>query len=269
VSDLDVITACCETNAGYLALGNERFEAHGATFIRNRDTPRRHDANGVCLIRTGTETDFDALLSRVEAEYEGYSHRRFDIDPLTPPLVVARLTMLEGYKPSDLLTQLLDGDLQATPPPCDIRQVITEDDWAGCLRMDEMWWRESSTDYFGPYDPDLHAELSRSFRAKQPSVHTWMAWDDGAPRSFLSSWPGLNGIGMVEDLYTEPGYRHRGLATALLARCVADARERGANSVLINAGPAETPKQMYAALGFRPLYLSRSYTHVLETRAKS
>ncbi|MPZ49194.1 MAG: GNAT family N-acetyltransferase [Dehalococcoidia bacterium] len=202
-------------------------------------------------------------MGRVDVEYAGYTHRRYDIDPLTPPLVAARLTMLEGYKPSDLLVQLLEGDLQATPPPCDIRQVITEDDWAAYRRLDELWWRESSTD---PYDPELHGELSRSFRAKQPHVYSWLVWVDGGARAFLSSWPGENGIGMVEDLYTEPEYRHRGLATALLARCVDDARERGVGPILINASPSDTPKLMYAALGFRPLYLSRSYTRVLNAK---
>jgi GNAT superfamily N-acetyltransferase len=63
----------------------------------------------------------------------------------------------------------------------------------------------------------------------------------------------------VEDLFTHPDYRHRGLATALIAHCVADARARGAGPVVIGADPHDTPRQMYAALGFRPLFLSRGY----------
>jgi predicted GNAT family acetyltransferase len=74
----------------------------------------------------------------------------------------------------------------------------------------------------------------------------------------LSSWPGENGVGQVEDLFTHPDYRHRGLATTLIAHGVADARARGAGPVLIIADPSDTPQQMYSAMGFRPLFISRS-----------
>jgi predicted GNAT family acetyltransferase len=69
----------------------------------------------------------------------------------------------------------------------------------------------------------------------------------------------VNGIGQVEDLFTHPDFRHRGIATALIAHCVADARARGAGPVLITADPLDTPKQMYAAMGFRPFSVTRNY----------
>ena len=46
---------------------------------------------------------------------------------------------------------------------------------------------------------------------------------------------------------------------ALIHRCVADARERGAGPIVIVAGPDDTPKNMYAALGFRPVAVTRHY----------
>jgi GNAT superfamily N-acetyltransferase len=258
MDERELINRACETIAGFLALGNERFEAHGATFLRNRTTPRRQDVNTVILIRTEAP-EFEALLTRAEAEYQGMSHRRFEVDPLTPPSIAARLTMEGGYKVNELLTLVLEGPIRAPPPQIEIHEVLTEADWAAYLRLDEMWWRESSTDYFGPYDPALHEELTASFRAKLPAVRPWLARVDGVDCAYLTSWPGDNGIGMVEDLYTEPAFRRRGIATALLVHCVADARERGAEPVVINADPHDTPKQLYASLGFQPLFLSRSY----------
>ena len=76
---------------------------------------------------------------------------------------------------------------------------------------------------------------------------------------FFSSWCAPNGIGIVEDLFTRREYRHRGIATALIAHCVADARERGAGPVAISARVDDTPKHMYAALGFHPTGISRAY----------
>ena len=48
----------------------------------------------------------------------------------------------------------------------------------------------------------------------------------------------------------------RGIATALIAHAVGDARNRGAGPVLIGADPDDTPKHMYAAMGFRPFCLT-------------
>jgi len=40
---------------------------------------------------------------------------------------------------------------------------------------------------------------------------------------------------------------------------VAEARKEGAGPVVIVADTADTPKRMYAALGFRPVAISRTY----------
>lgn len=53
--------------------------------------------------------------------------------------------------------------------------------------------------------------------------------------------------------------RPRGVATALIHRAVADCRARGAGPVLIVADVDDTPKRMYAALGFRPLAVEQKY----------
>jgi GNAT superfamily N-acetyltransferase len=261
VTNNDLLARTCETQFGWLALGNERFEACGTTFVRNLSTPRRHDSNGVGLVRDGSQ--LDALLQRVDVEYAGLPYRRFEMDPLTPPELAARLAY-EGYKiDNQILSLILEGEVHADPPQVDIREVLTEDAWLAYKRLDELWWRESSEAYFGPYNAGMHDELHRSWRLKCPPVRSWQVWVDGGARSYLSSWPGDNGVGMVEDLYTEPEYRRRGLATALLVRAIADARERGAGPVLIGADPAGSPKQLYAALGFRPLFLHAEYLKLL------
>jgi predicted GNAT family acetyltransferase len=66
-------------------------------------------------------------------------------------------------------------------------------------------------------------------------------------------------MGQVEDLFTHPDFRHRGLATALIHHCVADARQQGAGPVMLVADAHDTPKDMYAAMGFRPVAAKREY----------
>jgi GNAT superfamily N-acetyltransferase len=96
-------------------------------------------------------------------------------------------------------------------------------------------------------------------RVKAPDLRFWLARVDDTDAAFFSSWPGPEGVGIVEDLFTRPEFRRRGIATALIAHSVADARERGAGPVAISARVNDSPKYMYAALGFRPSCISRSY----------
>ncbi len=77
--------------------------------------------------------------------------------------------------------------------------------------------------------------------------------------AYFNSWAGVDGVGQVEDLFTHPDFRHRGLATALIHHCVAECRRGGAGPVIIVAEPTDTPKQMYAAMGFRPAAIATHY----------
>ena len=70
-------------------------------------------------------------------------------------------------------------------------------------------------------------------------MRNWLVSIDGVAAGFLSSWPGTNGVGMVEDLYVHPLYRHRGLATALLAH-----RYRTLQFDLYGRGGSARPRQL-------------------------
>ena len=269
---MDATTAALMTRVldaldGYQQLGNEVFEAAGAVFCRNRAYPRRHDANYVTHVTASTPAEIDALLARVEAEYAGFSHRRIDTDFRTAPTVAARL-VVDGWKPGDGLCLLLEGELKLTSKPadCEIRLVESEEDWRQRTTLMLQDWAEDSAKNGSAFDGTLGEPFTSALRAKTPHARHWMAYVDGAPAAFFSSWPGTDGVGQVEDLFTHPAYRKRGIAVALIAHCVADARARGAREVAITADPNDTPKQLYAAMGFRPLMTLRAFNRSLEPK---
>ncbi len=264
MNESELLRRVCETVAGYLAVGNETFDADGARFVRSRAWPRRYDANHVTQMRCETAREIDRLFARADREFSDYDYRRFDADTLTPPQFVARLA-LEGYQAETTLQLLLEGDLRADVREIDIRPCESDDDWAVYTRLEALDWQESTARQGRPYEPQVIAEFTASKRAKWPEVRYWLAHVDGAARAYCSSWPGIGGVGMIEDLFTHPGYRHRGIATALIARCVADARERGAGPVVIGADPTDTPMRMYAALGFRPELLTAHWSRQIAT----
>ena len=256
--DTDLIDRVHDTTAGYLALGCEVFEAEGGRFVRDRAHPSIWDANHVSHIRCESEAQLERLLARADIEYAGSRHRRLDLDSKTPSFVAARLA-LEGWSCDETLELLLEEELRAEPKAADIREVVTDADWAAYAALSELDARESNARQGREFQPEVAAGFLALKRAGAAEIRFWMAYVDDVPRAYFASWPGTNGVGMVEDLFTQQEFRHRGIATALIAHCVADARERGAGPVVIGADPTDTPKRMYAALGFRPFLVRRNY----------
>ncbi len=137
-------------------------------------------------------------------------------------------------------------------------------DWASYDELIRVNTVENDQNHGRTTDFSIFEDYLAYLRAKAPAVRAWMAYEDGRPVGYFSSWPGENGVGQVEDLFVLPQYRHRGIATALIAHCVDDARARGAEAVVIGADPYDTPKLMYAALGFRPAFLARQYLKLVK-----
>lgn len=254
--DNDLVRRAYETASGYERLGNEVFQVCAATFVRNRSYPRRHDANYVGDVTCSTAAALDVLFERVEEEFKGYQHRRFSVSPFSPPPFVARLTLGE-WSVNRYVHLLLEGQPRCRDVASDICRVRSESDWQAYTRLRVLEWEESS---FRPADNALIAEFVASARGKGEPAHHWLAWVDGEARAYVSSWSGRNGVGIIDDLFTQRPYRHRGLATALIVQAVADARQHGAGPIVIGAFVNDSPKHMYAAMGFRPLFLTQSYT---------
>jgi GNAT superfamily N-acetyltransferase len=259
VTTADLIRRAVNVNQAMLALGNEMFEADGALFVRNRDYPDIRDANHVAHVTAATPDEIDRLLARVEREFAGIPHRQFHADFETPPAFEARLA-LDGHQRQDLLVMLLEGGLQGEAKPHDIRLIEDEAGWAEYEALHKIDWASGAEGLEAVgYSQAVGDAMFHTRRAKSPPARFWLAYVDGRPVAYVCSWEGPDGVGIVDDLFTHEQYRHRGLATSLIHRGVADARSRGAGPVVIVAGPDDTPKQMYAAMGFRPVAIKREY----------
>ena len=145
-----------------------------------------------------------------------------------------------------------------------IAAVTSDDDWKALEELQHENFRERCTRQgIAPFERAVAQQMVESWRAKT-GMTFWLARLDGEACAYIGSWPGLEAggrarMGMVESLFTRPECRHRGIATALIANAVADVRTRGAGPVLIGADIEDTPKQMYLALGFEPVCLTREW----------
>lgn len=254
----DLARNALAVNYANLALGRDVFHADGATFVRDTALPEIIDANHVVSVTASAPDEIERLLARVEREYAHCAHRVFRLDFTTPPAFAARLA-LDGYSRSDDLIMLLEGDLLAPDPGHAVRIIDDDAGWRAYDALKQLDWDEYLKRQNRDEAASVGEAIARANRSKSPPLRYWLAYLDGEPRGFFTSWEGIDGMGQVEDLFVHPGCRHRGLATSLMRRCVDDCRAQGAGPIVIVCDPTDTPKHMYAAMGYRPIATASSY----------
>jgi ribosomal protein S18 acetylase RimI-like enzyme len=256
----NLVARAYETSQGWLALGHERVDVECAALVREPASPSIYDANFAASVRAESSQEIDTLLAELERAFAGIAHRHVLWDPGMPQPFEARL-VLEGWqRHNDLVTLVLEGALAERGPNLALRPVETDDDWRA---IEALHWldhqEEVALGFHDAWERSVTEEIVATKRRKSPAVRYFLARVDGVDCGFFSAWPGSNGVGQLEDLFTRAEFRGRGIGRALTAACVDDARARGAGPVVLGARASDTPKLMYAAQGFRPLCLQRSY----------
>ena len=242
-----------------LALGHRSFEAELATFVVNPEIPSIYDANFIHDISAASDAEIERLLDRAREEFAHCSTLTFRLSPSAQPSIESRLALI-GVEQTRVLIMLLTESLRGEPRGCDLRPIISAEDWLAFRELKRVEWAEHAN----PAEADpgrwqVPDGLATAARLKCPPVRYTMAYVDGRPVGFFNSWAGVDGMGQVEDLFVLPEYRHRGIATALIHHCVAEARAQSAGPIVICANVAETSKAMYAAMGWRPVAIGRQY----------
>jgi len=256
VVDDELARRAWRVNMLNLALGHRTFVTEGATFVVNPSFPSIYDANFMYDISASSEAEIDALMARARREFTHCTTLTFRIDPWAPPSFESRLA-LTGVEQNRSLVMVLPGELRGEAPHHDLRPTVDDPGWRALREMKRAEWGELGNPAEKGWDvPD---GLAGAARLKCPPARYTMAYIDDQPVGFFSAWAGVDGVGQVEDLFVLPPYRHRGIATALIHHCVREARTQGAGPVVICSNPAETPKAMYAAMGWRPLLVGRQY----------
>jgi GNAT superfamily N-acetyltransferase len=120
----------------------------------------------------------------------------------------------------------------------------TPDDLPGAAAV----YRRASLSNAGDRDNLLaHPEFLILGPAGLAEGRTYVAEEDGTMVGF-ATWAQAGGAIELEDLFVDPGWRRRGIATALVSHIVDVLRARGAQCLEVTANPHA--QGFYSAAGF-------------------
>ncbi len=261
MSTQDLASRVQGTFEEWLTLGTQRTEGPACYGTLSPGLPQVYDGNLIAALRAETAEQMAQVLAFADELHEGLGHRHILAGPDTTALALAAMAQA-GYAADPAIQLLLQGELKGpAPQPLDLRPVESEEDFGSAARLMRLWAEEDNAkpDAKFQYSEEVSRQMAMSLAAKSPAFRRFLVRMDGIDVGVFGSFAGSNGVGMVEDLYTVPSYRHRGVARALIHHCVNDARSRGAEHVLIGADPDDTPRFFYQALGFEPACITWSY----------
>ncbi len=257
----DLPQAIAAAYAWHRALGSRWEDTDLGRFVVDPTRPKVWDANHVSRVTVGSRSGMDRLLGEMEARFAHCDHRIVATDPFTSPVVSARL-VLDGYEELTPVVHLvLTGDVAArASPTLRFRPVRDESDWRELHDLVMADRAEGLSTGRNSGDEDVAGGLVQGFRNAVGPCLFFIAELDGAACGYASSVRCPDGdLGMVEDVFTLPQARGRGIAAAMIDHCVRHVRTRGAGPVFIGAHANDWPKALYARLGFEPVLVTRKY----------
>jgi GNAT superfamily N-acetyltransferase len=260
MSSADLTSLLSAAYAWHRALGNETVETPLANFVVNREHPRVWIANHVSRVVASSPTEIDGLLREIESRFAHCDHRAIVADRFTPEAFVARLASDDWVEQSVTLQMVLEESLAAAPnPTVVIRPVRTQNDWDEFRRLVEIDSMEGARSSHGSLPPDVVDGLFDGHRRKRAAQQFFLGETAGAACGYGSAVICPNGIGLLEDFFTLPDFRGRGVASAILGRGVAHLKANGSRVIFIGALPDRPAKRLYAKLGFSPVMLTREW----------
>jgi GNAT superfamily N-acetyltransferase len=246
--------------AWHRALGNEIIETPFATFVVNAAHPNVWMANHVGRVVAESTTDIDGLLSEMERRFAHCAHRAVVADCCTPDAFVARLAFEDYVEQSVTLQMVLRGPLKTGPnPDVKIRRVASEGDWSDLRRLIEIDSTEGAKSTHGSLPPDVVAGLFEGHRRKRPAQQFFLGEIAGEACGYGSAVVCPDGVGLLEDYFTLPEFRGRGVASAILRHGVAHLEKNACRVLFLGALPDRPAKRLYAKLGFAPVMLTREW----------
>jgi GNAT superfamily N-acetyltransferase len=244
-------------------LGNRQIAAAHCHIVFDPDHPSLWDSNHADEVTARTEPEIDSVFAEMDQHLGHTRWRVIHTDCFTPDAFLARLA-LDNFGERPVTIQMaLQGELTERGAAIDLRPVAGDADWDSLLQLVLADNAEGRRTADLDLPPEFTAAQVAGYRAKSGAYHFNLVMLDGVAVAYGAYAAAPNGAGMIEDLFTLPSARRRGIATAMIAAFIDRLRGLGSDTIFLGALATEHPKHLYAGLGFRPVMLARSWVREL------
>jgi GNAT superfamily N-acetyltransferase len=213
---------------------------HG-TIVRASRYPTYYDFN---LVRVEDEPGMSVpqLIEFADGALSGLDHRRFDFEAVEAGDARRAEFEAAGWKTMRLLWMRHE-----TPPPAGPAIAVEEVAYDAVHDLRVAWHDED----FPGVDPDSYLPAAREVAlgraARVLAVH-----EDSAPLAFAQLERDGDDAAEITQVYVHPDHRGGGRGTAMTRAAIEAAA--GARDLWIAADDEDRPKELYARLGFRPVW---------------
>jgi len=255
----DLARRIAETYRWHRRLGARVTAARHCHIVADPLRPGVWESNHVESVLAETDDEIDAVFADMDTHLAHTPWRVAHTDGFTPDGFLARLAFA-GYRERFVAIQMaLEGPIRAARMALDLRLVESEDDWrrlADLVRRNHV--EGHVTGGLLP-PPEFTADMVAVYRAKSPECRFRLVYAQGEAIAYGACAAAPNGLGMIEDVFTAPEHRRRGVASAMLAAFADDLGAQGCETLFLGALADEQAKRLYARLGFRPVGLARTW----------
>lgn len=249
--DVALLAELWEENQEHLKqhLGESGSQQFGARWVLMPAAPYPR-YNHVGCIRVGSDQVED-LVSAARAFFQahGLPYVAFLITPATRPADLADRLLRQGFRTETVPVMVWDGTPLPAPACPDLRVVRL------LPGQCELLWQVMRQVFFPGADRDFLAAGRKGVEvADALGARHYVAFLGDQPVGGGTLYP-RGRMGGLYNLCTLPAYQRRGVATAVVRTCIAEALELGCDHVGLT--PTAMGRRLYQRLGFRDVYLER------------
>lgn len=257
--ETDIAHAIADAYRWQRRLGNAVVAAPHCHIVANPLRPDVWDANHADNVTAQTDAEIDAVFAAMDRHLGHTPWRVVHTDGFTPDAFLARLAFDDFEERPVTIQMALRGELADRGAPVDLRPVASEADWDALLQLVLVDHAEGRRTGGLDVSPEVSAAMVAGYRAKSEAYHFHLAMQNGLPAAYGAYVAAPNSVGMIEDLFTLPSARRRGLATAMIDAFTEHLRATGCQTIFLGALAAEQAKYLYARLGFYPVGVARAW----------
>ncbi|MEG3180838.1 GNAT family N-acetyltransferase [Sphingomonas sp. LT1P40] len=241
------------------ALGNSTIDAGFCRIVANPAIPRIWDANHADGVIIDTAAGFTDLLAVMDRELAHCPDRMVHTDHRSPPALLAMLALADFREQLTIIQMALTGPVRGDHRALHLHPVVTDANWTMLADLVATDYAEGARSGGVSHGRDISDALVAGYRAKGAAYRFHLVIEDDEPVAYGASVVCPDGIGMIEDLYTHPEHRRRGIASALIAEYSTRLVAVGCDTIFLGAITSEPAKHLYHRLGFQPVALARAW----------